>query len=162
MSPRAACRLETLGFGVVYDYVPGKVDWLAHGLPFEGSNAGTPMAGASARTDIATAGLEEPIGNIRGRVALTPYGFALVTSPDGVLLGRLRQAALEGDPSACAEAVMEAGPSTVRPNVALEGLFERMGGRRLTTAIVTSPEGKLLGVVRRADTSGSPGPTPAG
>ncbi len=29
MSPRAAARLETLGFTKVYDYVGGKTDWLA-------------------------------------------------------------------------------------------------------------------------------------
>ena len=29
MSPRAACRLELLGFTQVYDYVLGKADWLA-------------------------------------------------------------------------------------------------------------------------------------
>lgn len=162
MSPRAACRLETLGFGRVYDYVPGKADWLAHGLPFEGSNAGRPTAGASARADVATAGLEEPMGAIRERVALTPYGFALVTSPDGILLGRLRRAALDGDPRARAEAVMEAGPSTVRPDVALAGLLERLRARKLATAIVTTPEGKLVGVVRRADTATGSSPDPAG
>jgi hypothetical protein len=34
MSPRAAWRLEGLGFERVYDYVPGKADWFASGLPF--------------------------------------------------------------------------------------------------------------------------------
>ena len=40
MSPRAACRLETLGFdpSFVFDYVEGKAGWLAHGLPREGDN----------------------------------------------------------------------------------------------------------------------------
>ena len=33
MSPRAAWRLERLGFGPVYDYTLGKVDWMAAGLP---------------------------------------------------------------------------------------------------------------------------------
>ena len=33
MSPRAACRLDTLGFEHVYDYLTGKYDWLARGLP---------------------------------------------------------------------------------------------------------------------------------
>jgi len=32
MSPRAATRLEQLGFDV-YDYALSKVDWMAHGLP---------------------------------------------------------------------------------------------------------------------------------
>jgi hypothetical protein len=33
MSPRAAWRLEGLGFERVYDYVPGESDWFASGLP---------------------------------------------------------------------------------------------------------------------------------
>ncbi len=33
MSPRAGCGLEHLGFAQVYDYVAGKVDWMAAGLP---------------------------------------------------------------------------------------------------------------------------------
>src|SRR5712691_4531568 len=126
MSPRAACRLETLGFRRVYDYVPGKVDWLAHNLPLEGAGAPEPTAGALARDDVATAGLEEPVGAVRQRVTQTPYGFALVTSPGGVVLGRLRRAALEGDPAAPAGSVMEAGPATIRPHTALRPLVERL------------------------------------
>jgi hypothetical protein len=52
MSPRAACRLEQLGFAKVYDYTTGKADWLAHGLETEGEHAGscaptTPCAATS-------------------------------------------------------------------------------------------------------------------
>ncbi len=36
MSPRAACRLEALGFEQVYDYVLGIADWKAAGIPIEG------------------------------------------------------------------------------------------------------------------------------
>ena len=39
MSPRAATRLEQLGFDV-YDYALSKVDWMAHGLPMEGEGKG--------------------------------------------------------------------------------------------------------------------------
>src|SRR6266851_66135 len=45
MSPRAAWRLESLGFGEVYDYVAGKLDWMAAGLRTEGTNAAHPRAG---------------------------------------------------------------------------------------------------------------------
>jgi hypothetical protein len=65
MSPRAACRLETLGFVDVYDYVPGKLDWLAHNLPVEGEQAGVATAGRLARDDAATCRLEEPVGEVR-------------------------------------------------------------------------------------------------
>src|SRR5919198_3802724 len=114
MSPRAACRLETLRFEHVYDYVPGKSDWLARGLPTEGELASQPTAGSCAHDDVVTCPLHEPVGSVRQRVEESPYGFALVVSDGGTLLGRLRRSALEGDPSATAESAMEAGPSTVR------------------------------------------------
>jgi CBS-domain-containing membrane protein len=84
-------------------------------------------------------------------VARSAYGFALVVADDGTLLGRLRKAMLDADPSAPAEQTMEAGPSTVRPDRPLAELAERLRRRGLHTAVVTAPDGKLLGVVRRAD-----------
>jgi rhodanese-related sulfurtransferase len=49
MSPRAAWRLETLGFERVYHYVGGKADWLAHALPREGQDP-RPVRGRAGRT----------------------------------------------------------------------------------------------------------------
>jgi CBS domain-containing protein len=151
MSPRAACRLEALGFAEVYDYVAGKADWLAHNLPVEGDHAGAPTAGRAARDDAVTCGLEEPIGEVRKRIERSPYGFGLVTAAGGVLLGRLRGTSLDCDPSLPAEDVMEPGPSTVRPDIAAPELAARLAERGLRWAIVTNPEGRLLGVARRED-----------
>jgi hypothetical protein len=103
MSPRAACRLELLGFTQVYDYVAGKADWLAHGLPTEGEQAQIPRAKDVLRRDAVTAHPAEPVGQVARRVAHSPYGFALVVTPDSTLLGRLRKAVLAGDPAARAE-----------------------------------------------------------
>jgi Mg/Co/Ni transporter MgtE len=103
------------------------------------------------RDDVVTCGLEERVAEVRERVRTSPYGFAFVTSPHGVLLGRLRRAALEGDGARSAEEAMEPGPSTVRPDTAAGELRERLEKRDLKTAVVTRPEGILLGVVRAAD-----------
>jgi hypothetical protein len=97
MSPRAACRLETLGFEHVYDYVTGEADWLAHGLDVEGAKAGRPTVGRLARIDVVTCSLHDRVSDVRARVERSPYRFALVVSEGRVLLGRLRRAALEGD-----------------------------------------------------------------
>jgi hypothetical protein len=151
MSPRAACRLDTLGFEHVYDYMPGKVDWLARALPRQGENASGPRVSDFARQDVVTCHLRNSVRDIRPRVQSSPYGFAFVLSDGGVLLGRLRKAALEGDPDATAEAVMEPGPSTVRADLAPTGLRERLARGNLSTAVITDPDGRLLGVVRRDD-----------
>jgi CBS domain-containing protein len=151
MSPRAACRLETLGFTEVYDYVPGKADWLAHHLPAEGEHADAPTAGRLARDDVITCRLDDRVGKVRKRIADSEYGFALVTTAGGVVLGRLRGSTLDCDPDLPAEEVMEPGPSTVRADTRADSLAKRLAERALRFAIVTDPEGPLIGVVRRSD-----------
>ena len=68
---------------------------------------------------------------------------------DDTLLGRLRRAALDGDPGASAEELMEGGPSTVWLDTATDRLAERLDRLGLKTAVMTTPEGRLVGVVRR-------------
>lgn len=135
----------------MHDYVAGKVDWLARGLPTEGEKAAERRALALAVDDVVTCPLDARIANVRERVAGSRYGFALVVAPGRVLLGRVRRAALDGDGELTAEAVMESGPSTIRPDAALEPVAERMRENELTTLPVTTPEGELLGLVRRDD-----------
>src|SRR5919106_6970914 len=104
MSPRAACRLDTLGFEHVFDYLTGKFDWLARGLPREGERAAEPRAVDFARRDFVTCRLHDQIRGVRERVQSSPYGLAFVVADGGVLLGRLPSVALAGDPDARAEA----------------------------------------------------------
>ena len=156
MSPRAGSRLATLGFTRVYDYVLGKQDWLAHNLPSEGTLAGVATAGGAMRLDVTTARLDEPVGQVRQRVLGTRHRFALVLAEDETLLGRLRRAALDGDPSATAESVMEAGPATIRPNQPLDEVVEGLRSHGHTTRIVADPAGRLLGVVHRDDVLNQP------
>ncbi len=44
---------------------------------------------------------------------------------------------------------MEAGPSTVRPDRSLQELVTVMRDKNLTVMLVTTPEGRLLGVLPR-------------
>jgi CBS domain-containing protein len=98
---------------------------------------------------VVTAGPDEPVGQVRARVVASPYGFALVVARNGTVVGRLRADALAGDPSVRAEQVMEAGPSTVRPDRSLQELVNVMRDKNLTVMLVTTPEGRLLGVLPR-------------
>jgi CBS domain-containing protein len=161
LSPRAACRLDTLGFEHVYDYTTGRLDWIARGLPRDGEKAAEPRAIDFARRDVVTCQLRDRIGAVRDRVDGSPYGFAFVISDGGVLLGRLGKAALQGDPDAVAETAMEPGPSTVRADTPPARLRERLERGNLTIAVVTDPDGRLLGVVRRVDLPASGQPSAA-
>jgi hypothetical protein len=138
MSPRAACRLETLGFVEVYDYVAGKADWLARGLPREGEKATERRALDIAADDVVTCPLDAPVGDVRERVEASRYGFAFVVSSDGVLLGGLRRSALEQADDVIAETVMEPGPSTIRADAAIAPIVERMRSRNLTSLPVAT------------------------
>lgn len=153
MSPRAAWRLETLGFEHVHDYVAGKADWLSNGLPREGEAANAPYAGDVVDADPPTCALGDTIGDVRATLDGSRYGFCLVVLGEHrVLLGRVRRSAIDGaDPGATAEHVMEPGPSTVRYDSQLRDLVERLAERGLKTAVVTTPGGCLVGVFHRAD-----------
>jgi Mg/Co/Ni transporter MgtE len=153
MSPRAACRLDRLGFTDVYDYVAGKVDWLAHNLPTHGTLADAPTAGTRLRTDVVIANPEDPVGAVRARVHSSRYGFALVLAEDRTLLGRLRRAVLDSDPTRAAEQAMEPGPATIRPHQPLDQVAAHLRRHKLTTSLVTDPEGHFLGLVHRDDLS---------
>jgi rhodanese-related sulfurtransferase/CBS domain-containing protein len=149
MSPRAAARLDSLGF-VAYDYAASKVDYLARGLPREGEKGSEQRAVDLLLDDVVRCALGDRIEQVRAQVEASDYGFALVVDKDGVLLGRLRRAALEGD-AARAEEAMEAGPSTIRADTSIEKLRERLEGGGLNFAVVTTPDGVLMGVVCRAE-----------
>lgn len=151
MSPRAACRLEALGFTHVHDYVAGKIDWLAHNLPTHGDLAAVPTAGARLRTDVPTAQAQETVGAVAARVDASPYRFALVLADDHTLLGRLRHQTLTDQPDQLVGDVAEPGPSTVRPHQPLDELAAHLHRHDLTYAIVADPEGHLLGTAHRAD-----------
>jgi CBS domain-containing protein len=135
----------------VYDYVVGKVDWRAHNLPIEGEEADAQTAGRLASADVVTCELDDRVGEVRERIIASGYGFGLVTSAGGVVLGRLRRSALDCDPNLRADEVMEAGPSTVRPDLAPAAVAKRLDEKGLRWAIVTNPEGRLLGIVNRKD-----------
>ena len=130
--------------------MPGKVDWLARYQPTERDD-GAPRIGPLARTDVATCALHTPVAEVRAAIEPSPYGFALVLTSDGTILGRVRKSRLGDDPSATAESVMDAGPSTVRPDLEVAELRRRLEEKDLRTAIVSTPEGRLIGVVSRSD-----------
>ena len=147
----ARARLDALGFEAVYDYAPSKVDYLARGLPRDGEKATEQRAADLLRDDVVRCGLSDPIDRIRDQVEASPYGFALVLDEHEVLLGRLRSSALQGDAGKTAEEAMEPGPSTIRADTSVSKLRERLEGGGLSFAIVTTPDGVLMGIVCRAD-----------
>ena len=151
MSARAAWRLVSLGFDEVYRYTAGKEDWIANSLPTEGSEADAPRAGDVADRNAPRCALADRVGDVRDRVRSAGGASGIVLNDEGVVLGRVRGKALDGDPERAVEAVMEAGPTTVRPSEPLPALIERMQQRTVSSIVVTNSDGVFLGVLRRED-----------
>jgi CBS domain-containing protein len=145
-------RLETLGFENVYDYVAGKAEWLANGLPREGRTADVLYAGQAVDADPPTCSLDTPLDEIRATLENARFGFCLVLGAGRVVLGSVRRSALDrADPSATADSLMAPGPSTARFDTPAETLVKRLARRRLATAVISRPNGSLVGVFSRAD-----------
>ena len=138
MSPRAAWRLERLGFDV-HDYAAGKVDWIASGMP-------SVRADPSGRRALDGADRNPPTCRPGDNVEAVE-GALIVVNDRGIVLGRVQPGDYPRD--ATAEDVMEPGPTTVRAHEPLDALLGQMELRRVHEIIVTTPEGRLLGLVRR-------------
>jgi hypothetical protein len=87
---------------------------MAHGLPIEGTDAGRTTAVTLLRQDVAICGLADSGEEVARRIDASRYGFALALSPGRVVLGRVRRSRL-ADAGANVEALLEPGPSTIRP-----------------------------------------------
>jgi CBS domain-containing protein len=121
------------------------------GLPTEGPDAATPRAGDVADRDIPTCALDDRLGDVRDRLRSTGQTSCIVVNDQRVILGRVRGEALDGDAEQSVEAVMEAGPTTVRPSAPLDALIARMQKRKTGSIVVSTADGVLVGVLRRED-----------
>lgn len=149
MSPRAAARLESMGFLQVYDYVAGKADWGAAGLSLEGTLG--PRAGELARRDVPACRLDDRLQDVCSRVAGQDLDQCLVVDERNVVLGRLGRSALAREDDVLVVEAMSEGPATVRPSITAADLLERMRRRDLTSYVVTTSDGRLVGLALRAD-----------
>jgi len=151
MSPRAASRLESLGFEQVYDYVAGKADWGSAGLPLEGTNGSETRAGAHVRTDVPTCGPGDRLQDVCEQLDESGWDTCLVVDERRVVLGRIGRRAIGGREDVFAEEAMAPGPSTIRPSARLEAMVERMQRQTLTNLPVTTSDGRLVGLLSLRD-----------
>ncbi|MBV9002083.1 MAG: CBS domain-containing protein [Solirubrobacterales bacterium] len=103
------------------------------------------------RDDVARCRATDRIADVRDSIERSPYPFALVTSDDGTLLGRAPASALDRASERPVWEVAEPGPKTFRPHVSAESVSEVLEEKGLRWAIVTTPEGRVLGVASRED-----------
>jgi CBS domain-containing protein len=103
------------------------------------------------RDDIALCRPTDRTSQVRELIERSPYPFALVTSEDRTVLGRAPSSALDPDSDQPVWNVAEPGPKTFRPHASAENVAEVLADKDLRWAIITTPEGRLLGIASRED-----------
>jgi Mg/Co/Ni transporter MgtE len=138
----------------VYDYVAGKLDWLAAGLPTEGSNAEQPRTGDVARRDVPTCRVDERLGDVAERARASGWNVCVVVNDERIVFGLLRSKELDGDPERRIEEAMRPGPSTFRPHVSAGEMARYMREHDLESSPITRSNGELIGMLMREDAEG--------
>lgn len=144
MSPRAAWRLERLGFAPVFDYAGGKMDWLAYDLGHEGEAR---LAGDVVTRDVPTCRLDERVADVAARLAEQPASLCVALNDAGIVMGIVPGDILQARADARVEGVMVFGVTTIRPSAELGPLLERMHTRHVEAIVVTRPDATLLGLL---------------
>jgi Mg/Co/Ni transporter MgtE len=98
---------------------------------------------------VPTCGLADRLRDVRARIGA--WDICFVVDEDAVVLGRLGRSALLREDDVSAEEAMSDGPSTIRPSARLERVVERMRTHDLTGLPVTTSDGRLVGLLLRAD-----------
>jgi rhodanese-related sulfurtransferase len=142
LSSRGAALLELHGYEA-YDYTGSKVEWLACGLPYEGSKRPEDRAGALADPAVPTCG---PDTSCREALA-DGAELVVVVDDDQVVLGTLRPPAAQLDVPA--HVAMAPGPATVRPSIDRWQLAQSMDRQSEDRILVTTMDGHLIGLVTR-------------
>lgn len=148
MSPRAAWRLESLGFTEVYDYTGGKATGARKGSRWKARPA---LAPASTSAPTSAPVLSTSACKRCARLRASEWDTRLVANETRGVLGRLGRRALAREDDVTVEEAMSSRPSTVRPNVTVEAMLERMRRQNLNNVVVTRLDGVLLGLLRRED-----------
>jgi rhodanese-related sulfurtransferase len=149
LSARAAWRLESMGFQEVYRYTPGKADWLAAGWETEGTQAKKARIRQMIQKDVPTCSLRERLEDVKSR-RRPNQDLCVVVNDRNIVLGVIQGERWEANPQARVAEVMQPGPRTIRPDLDPKDAQKILRNYDAPTAIVTTSDGELLGIIRIA------------
>jgi rhodanese-related sulfurtransferase len=149
LSARAAWRLESMGFQEVYRYTPGKADWLAVGLETEGAQAKRLRIRQMIHKDVPTCSLRERLEDVKSR-RRPNHDLCVVINDRNIVLGVIQGETWDASPQARVADVMQPGPRTLRPDLDPKDAQKILRNYDAPSAIVTTSDGELLGIIRIA------------
>jgi len=139
----------------VFRCTAGKVDWMAAGLPIEGTKASVPRVGSLARRDVPTCRLEDEVALVSRHLRTTDWDLCVVVNAAGIVLGRVTLKTLETDQHTTVAQVMDPGPMTYRPHEIADEAARKLAARNVRSVLVTNSDGELIGGFRPEDVLGS-------
>jgi rhodanese-related sulfurtransferase len=149
LSARAAWRLETMGFQEVYRYTPGKADWLAAGWETEGTQAKKARIRHMIHKDVPTCSLRERLEDVKSR-RRPNQDLCVVVNDRNIVLGVIQGETWDANPLSRVVDVMQPGPRTIRPDLDPKDAQKILRNYDAPSAIVTTSDGELLGIIRIA------------
>src|SRR5215467_12412222 len=149
LSARAAWRLESMGFQEVYRYTPGKSDWLAAGWETEGTDAKKVRIRQMIHKDVPTCSLRERLEDVKSRRGPT-QDLCVVVNDKNIVLGVIQGETWDANPQSRIADVMQPGPRTIRPDLDPKDAQKILLNYDATSAIVTTSDGELMGIIRIA------------
>jgi rhodanese-related sulfurtransferase len=149
LSARAAWRLESMGFQEVYRYTPGKADWLAAGWETDGTLAKKPRIRQMIHKDVPTCSMRERLEDVKSR-RRPNQDLCVVVNDRNIVLGVIQGATWDANPQARVVDIMQPGPRTLRPDLDPMDAQKMLRNYEANSAIVTTSDGELLGIIRIA------------
>lgn len=150
LSARAAWRLENMGFQEVYRYTPGKADWLAAGWETEGTQSKKTRIKQMLQKDVPTCSMRERLEDVRSR-RRPNQDLCVVVNDRNIVMGVIEGETWDANPQARVLDVMQPGPRTLRPDLDPKDAEKILRSAELSSAIVTTSDGELLGILRSAE-----------
>ncbi|HEX6208515.1 MAG TPA: CBS domain-containing protein [Actinomycetota bacterium] len=118
-------------------------------MPSEGTDR--PRAGDVAAREVPTCRPTERVSDVAARVASAGWDRCVVINEERVVFGLLRSEELRAEDDATVEEVMRPGPSTFRPHVPIREMADFMAEHDLSSAPITTSDGRLVGLLTRED-----------
>lgn len=126
--------------------MPGKLDWLAYGLPVERAQGNPRTVIECLERNIPTAKINESIGKVLPRLEESKLHVLPVINDRNVLLGLITDRPSQNmDLNVSVSEVMSPGPTTLRPYMPVEDAVKKLD-KETRVVPVTSSDGKLMGL----------------